>query len=164
MDAAFGPAGQVPDDIGVDVAEDHLALLSLGAHTFNIVEDPFDLGAGEVGRQRQTDFLAEAILPAVFGELVADRVGAGILPDDRIVDRLAGRFLPHNSGLTLVGDTDRGNIFRGDVTLLERALDHFLGALPDFHRVVFDPAGLRVDLFVFLLIDTRLPCRHDRRS
>jgi hypothetical protein len=29
-----------------------------------------------------------------------------------------------------------------------------ISALPDFHRVVFDPAGLRVDLFVFLLVDT----------
>ena len=94
MHAALGAAGQVPDDPGVDVAEEHFALLSLGAHTGDIVQDPFDLGAGEIGRQRQTHFGAEAILAAVLGQLIADRIGAGVLPDDGIVNRLAGGACP----------------------------------------------------------------------
>ena len=51
--AAVDAAGQVPEDPGVDVAEDQVAGLGLGAGTLDVVEDPLDLGAREVGRQRQ---------------------------------------------------------------------------------------------------------------
>ena len=33
--------------------------------------------------------------------------GAAVLPDDRVVDRLAGRAIPDDRGLALVGDADR---------------------------------------------------------
>ncbi len=118
MDAALGAAGQVPDDKGINVAEEHFALLSLLAYAFDILEDPFDLGAGEIGRQGQADFLAEAVLAAVLGQFIADLVGAGILPDDGIVDGLSGGLLPDDRGLALVGDTDRCDIRRGNVALL----------------------------------------------
>ena len=62
--AAAGAAGQVPDDPRVDVAEDRLAPLRRRAHTRHVVEDPLDLRAGEIGRQRQPGLRPEAILPA----------------------------------------------------------------------------------------------------
>jgi len=43
-----------------------------------------------------------------------------------------------------------------EIALLQRAGDHLLRPFPDLDRRVLDPAGLREDLLVFLLID-----RHD---
>ena len=37
-------------------------------------------------------------------------VGAGVLPDDGVGDRLAARLLPHHRRLALVGDADRGDV------------------------------------------------------
>ena len=112
MHAAIGAAGQVPDDPGVDVAEEDFALLGFGADARDIVQDPLDLRAGEIGRQGQANFRAEAILAAIFRQLVADFVGAGILPDDGVVYRLSSRLLPHNGGFALVGDTYRSDVRR----------------------------------------------------
>ena len=52
------------------------------AQALDVVEQPADLRAGEVGRQRQAGLAAEAVLAAVAAELPAQRVGAGVLPDD----------------------------------------------------------------------------------
>ncbi len=90
MHTALGAARDIPDDPGVDVAKQDFALFCFFTDTLNIVEDPLDLGTGEVGRQGQTDFFSEAILAAVIGQFIADLVSAGILPDDGIVNRFAG--------------------------------------------------------------------------
>jgi hypothetical protein len=44
-------------------------------------------------------------------------LGAGVLPDDRVVDRLAGELVPHHGGLALVGDADGGDLMAVDVGL-----------------------------------------------
>ena len=159
--AAVGPTGQVPDDPRVDVAEDRLAPLRRRAHTGHVVEDPLDLRAGEIGRQRQPGLRPEAVLPASFGpaqdrpfgQLAADAVRAGVLPDDGVVVRLAGARVPDHRGLALVGDADRCQVVRRQIGFRQTALDHILRARPDLQRVVLDPAGLRVDLLVFELVD-----------
>jgi len=153
MRAAVRAAGQVPDDPGIDITKQDFALLSLGAHTCHVVQDPFNLGSREIGCQRQADFGAEAILPAVFGELIAALIGAGILPYDCIVDRPASSFLPYYGGLALVGDAHCGNIRRIDIGLFQSARDHFLGAFPDLQCIVLDPTRLGINLFVFFLFD-----------
>jgi len=76
----------------------------------------------------------------------------GVLPDDRVVHRLAGGLVPHQRGLTLIGDPDRGDV--ADVHLGETGLHDFLCACPDLERIVLHPARLREDLLVLLLIDT----------
>ena len=47
----------------------------------------------------------------------ADAGGAAILPDDRVVDRLAGRAVPDHRGLALVGDADGGDVLRREAGL-----------------------------------------------
>ena len=84
-------------------------------------------------------------------------VGARVLPDDRVVDRLAGRAVPDDCRLALVGDAQRGDVARRRRPV-ERPSDHLLRALPDLHRVVLDPARLGIDLLVLLLVEpTTLP-------
>ncbi|GAA3071025.1 hypothetical protein GCM10020000_64550 [Streptomyces olivoverticillatus] len=129
--------------------------LGLGAlaQALDVVQQPADLGAGEVGGQRQARLAAEAVLADVAAELLAQGVGTGVLPDDGVVDRLAGVLVPHQRGLTLVGDADRLDVGGGDARLLDGARDDFLDVGPDLLGVVLDPARLGEDLLVFLLVD-----------
>src|SRR5690606_32393199 len=150
--AAVGAAGEVPDDPGVDVAEDGVAALGCFAHAVNVLQDPFHLRAGEVGRQRQTNLGAEAILAAVARERVDDTVGPRVLPDNRVVIGLAGVLVPDDGCLALVGNAHGGDVVGGRAGLTHRFPDHVLGARPDFQRVVLHPAGLRVDLLVLHLV------------
>ena len=69
---------------------------------------------------------------------VAQTGGAPVLPDDRIMHDASRAPLPQHRGFALVGDADRGDrpASRG-VDRLAAGRDD---GLPDFLRVVFDPA------------------------
>ncbi len=54
---------------------------------------------------------------AIALEFLADNGGATALPDDGIVDRLAGLFFPDNGLLTLIGDADTGDLIDVDIGL-----------------------------------------------
>ena len=54
-----GAAGELPDEPGVDGAEGQLAGLGPGAGAGDVVEQPGDLGAGEVGVDDQAGLLAD---------------------------------------------------------------------------------------------------------
>ena len=135
----------------VGVAEEEVPGFGLGTRTFDVVQDPFDLGAGEVGGQRQAHLLLETLSPAVLGQLVHDVLGTGVLPDDRVVDGLAGVLVPDDGGLALVGDAHGGDVVAGQIGLGQCRFDHLPGVVPDFNGVVLHPTGLREDLLVFLL-------------
>ncbi len=60
-------------------------------------------------------------------------------------------FVPDERRLTLVGDADCFQLLGVETGLFERRQHHSLRVLPDFVGVVFDPAGLRVNLFVHLV-------------
>ena len=96
---------------------------------------------------------AEAVLAAVRGQLGDGRRDAGVLPDQGVVDRLAGVAIPDDGGLALVGDADGGEVGGAEGALLQGGGDHFAGAPPDLVRIVLDPSGLGVDLFVLFLGD-----------
>ena len=76
---------------------------------------------------------------------------APVLPDDRIVDRLAGGAVPDDGGLALIGDADAGDIVRGEAGLGHRLAHGRDRRLPDFLRVVLDQTRRRKDLPQFLL-------------
>ena len=130
VEAAVDPTGEVPDAPGVDVAEGQVTGLRPGRAARRRFQQPADLGAGEVGCQGQADLGPEAVLAAVLGQLVADGVGAGVLPDDGVVHGLAGLLVPDHRGLALVGDAHRGKVRGLEAGLLERAPDHLLRARP----------------------------------
>src|SRR5213076_1702137 len=69
------------------------------------------------------------------------RRGAAVLPDERAMQRLTGRWVPDADGLALVGDPDRMQLARARV--VERLAGHRLRDLPDLRRVVLDPPRLR---------------------
>ena len=123
-----------------------------GAHPVDVLQDPLHLAAGEVRRRRQTRLAPDDVAAAVAVQRRRDPVGAGVLPDDRVVVRPAGAPVPHQRRLTLVGDAQRGQVVRRQVGRVQRRHQHRRGALPDLDRVVLDPAGLRQDLLVLELM------------
>src|SRR5215831_12975713 len=58
--------------------------------------------------------------------------------------------IPQNDGLTLVGDANGCDTFGAGAGSSQRLLCHIQLRTPDFFRVVFYPAWLRVVLFEFL--------------
>ena len=69
----------------------------------------------------------------------ADVGGAAVLPDDGVVDRLAGLAIPDDGGLALVGDADRGDVLASAPAFFS-ALRQTATRRPDLLRLVLDPA------------------------
>ena len=104
-------------------------------------QQPLDLGPGEVGVEDQAGALAEELLVAGLPQLLAAVRGAAVLPDERVVDRLAAARIPGDDRLALVGDPDRFELGAADPGIGQRLAADALGHLPDLARVVLDPAG-----------------------
>ena len=145
-------AGEAPEQEAVDRAEGQLAGLRTRAHAVDIVEDPGDLRAREVRVESQAGLGANRCLKAVGLQRLAIVCRAPVLPHDGIVNGLAGVAIPNNRRLTLVRDADSRDIARGGVCLLQRAAGYGRDGCPDRFRVVFHPAGPRIDLRKFLLV------------
>ena len=62
--------------------------------------------AGKVGVDDQAGLGPDRVAGAVRLQALAEVRGAAILPDDRVVDRLAGLAVPDDGRLALVGDAD----------------------------------------------------------
>ena len=142
---------QLPDQPGVDRAEQQLASLRPLARAGHVVQQPFDLRAGEIRVRHKARLGADLVAPACLDDPVDDIGGTAALPDDGVCNRLAGGLVPDHGGLTLVGDADGGNVRGGDAELAHRAARHLKRRVPDLVRVVLDPAGLRENLAEFLL-------------
>ena len=146
-------AGKPKYEPRIDGAERELPGLGPLAGARDVVENPPHLGAGEIRRDRQPGDLTDPILAARdrLGEAIADLAGAHILPDDRVVDGLAGGTVPDHRRLALIGDPDRRDLRRGEVRAHERLGHRRTYVAPDLQWVVLDPAGVGEDLRVFEL-------------
>ena len=146
-------AGQVPDEPGVDGAEGELALRRARARARNVVEQPLELGAREIGVEHEARLARDHRRMARGAQRVAQRRRAPVLPDDGRGDGRARRAVPQHGGLALVGDADGGEVARADAGLGERLVHDARLRRPDLAGVVLDPAGLREDLPELLLRD-----------
>ena len=147
-------AGEVPQQPGVDGAEEQVASLGLFASALDVVEDPAHLRACRVGVDTQARGLTPAVRAFIPHELLTDGVRAGVLPDDGVVDRFTGVLVPDDSGFALVGDTDCLNVLGGDVAISESFTDYATGVGPNLLGIVLDPALFREDLLVLHLGDS----------
>ncbi len=144
-------ARQPPDEEGIDRAEAKLALLRPLARALHIGEQPGKLGAGKVRVEQQTGALGENLLMPGLLQLVAKLARTSILPDNGIVQRLAGFAIPDQRRLTLVGDADGGDVGALETGFVQRLLDRPDDRFPDFLRIVLHPTGIREDLPKLLL-------------
>ena len=122
-----------------------------GATAGDVVENPGDLGRGEVGVEDEAGSVGDVVGDAGLLELCAFGGGSAVLPDDGGVDGLAGGAVPHDYSFALVGDADGGEIAGARARLGE----DFDGATElrgeDLVSVVLDPAGLGIELLEFVL-------------
>ena len=148
------PGGELPRQPAVDRAKGQLAALGTRAGTGDVVEQPFQFGAGKIGIDHQPRSLAEGLGMAVGTQRIAQPGGPPVLPDDRPVQGLAAGAVPEDGRLALVGDADGGEPAGGDAVLVEDAAGNGELRPPDVVGVVLDPSRLRVVLRVLLLRDT----------
>jgi len=111
-----------------------------------MVQEPRELGAGEVGIEQQAGDSGHLGLQAALAEPLADAGRTAVLPDHRLVDRLAGRPVPEDHRLALVGDADGGDFLHSARGLLQGLTHHRDRGLVDLFRVVLNPAVLGVEL------------------
>jgi hypothetical protein len=139
-----GRAGaEAPHEVGVDGAGGELTLRGAGARSGDVVEDPCELGGGEVGVEDEAGAAADRGFVAVGLEGLADAGGAAVLPDEGAVQGGAGAAVPDEAGLALVGDADRGDAGGRDAAAAQDLGDRGEHGLPQLLGVVLDPAGLR---------------------
>ncbi len=150
MDAA---AGQTPQQKAIDRAERELAVLRRSARALDVIEHPRDFRGGEIRVEHEPGLVRDLRLMVLRGKLGAHVGRAAILPDDRVVDRLAGGTVPDQRGLALVGDADRRDVFRRDAGFRHHFAHGLDRGRPDRLRIVLDQAGRRIDLRKFPLRD-----------
>ena len=112
------------------------------ARAVDVVEQPGDLGGGEIRIEQQPGLGGDLRLRGRRARSARTGVGgAAVLPDDGVVDRLAGRAVPDDRGLALVGDADAGDVAGARAPALRHRLAHGRDRRrPDFLRIVLDPA------------------------
>src|SRR5262249_154282 len=104
-------AGKPPKQEAVNGSESQASLCCSLARPRHIIQQPSNFGGRKVGIEQEPGASAYfRFVPVVTQGSTAIR-GAPILPDNGIVDRLAGRLVPNKRGFPLVGDTDSSNIF-----------------------------------------------------
>ena len=150
--AAVRAAGEVPHDPRVGSAEERVAALGRRAQPVDVLQQPLQLAAGEVGGRRQPGLAPDDLAAAVGVQGRGDAVGAGVLPDDGVVPRTAGMPVPDDRRLALVGDADGVQVAGAEAGAGKCGPDDGLGALPDLQRVVLDPPGAGEDLLVLELV------------
>src|SRR5207248_8601910 len=121
----------------------------------NLVEQPRDLGAAEVGIDHEPGAFGDETLGADLLELRAHRRRAPVLPDDRVVDRLAGLPVPDDRRLALVRDADRHHVLERDVRFAHHLARGLALRGENLLRIVLDPARLRINLAKLALRDRR---------
>src|SRR5918993_1772110 len=151
METAGGAARQVPQYPRVDRAEQRVPCVSLGARARHVVEQPSQLEAAEVRRERQPSAGAKSVLAAV-PRVRGDEVRCTrVLPDERVRERRACVAVPEHRRLALVRDADGRELIGPYAAARKRLADYDLRVTPNFGRVVLDPARLRIDLLVLAL-------------
>ncbi len=91
---AVGSAGKIPQQPGVDVAEQQVAGLRLAAGAGHVIQNPLQLERAEVTGHRQSGLGAKSIWSAVADVFRHELIDAGILPDQGVMQRFAAATGP----------------------------------------------------------------------
>ena len=135
-------AGQLPQQPGVNRAEGQFAALRPLPGARHMVQQPADLAAGEVGVNDQARLARDQVAVAGALEIVAEPGRPAVLPDDGVMDGLAGPAVPDDRRLALIGDADGGDVSGPQSGAGQRRPGDFELAGPNLQRVMLDPAGL----------------------
>ena len=153
-------AGEFPDEPAVDGAEREFARLRPRARAGDVVEHPASFVPEKYASSTSPVFAANSgSRPRAFSRSQR-RCRAPVLPHDRVAYGLAGRAVPHDGRLALIGDADGGDVARGESGPCDGFGGHAHLGYPDFVRVVLDPSRLReylAKLFLRYRLDRAAP-------
>ena len=135
-------AGELPYQPAVNRAEEQLALLRFCARPFDMVENPFDLGAGKIRVNQKTRFFLELIHETLAFQILAYLGCLPRLPYDGVIHRAACRLVPHHGCLALICDADCRYVACDELCLFQSFLHHLHHRAPNFLGVVLHPARL----------------------
>ena len=116
-----------------------------------MIEEPGNFRTRKIRIKQEPGALHDRRLAAGLSQRGAHIGCAAVLPDDRVVDRPPGRAVPHDRGLALVGDPDRGDIAGVGAGFRHRGVRRCDHARPDLLRIVLDQPRRRIDLAELLL-------------
>ena len=147
----YRAVGQLPQQPGVHGAEQQISALCFFPGAGYVVQNPLDLGGGEVGVQHQSGGFSYVVGKSPLTQLVAQGRGAAALPDDSVVYGLACGFVPDHRGLALIGDADGGDVRHVDAAGGNGLHHDAVLTGVDLHGIMLYPAALGVVLGEFLL-------------
>ncbi len=104
------PARQPPQQETIDGAECQFAGGGTLAHTSDILQNPVHFGCGKIRIEAQARFPCHHWLDAVALQRLAELRCAAILPDDGVVNALAGVTVPDQRGFALIRDANSRNV------------------------------------------------------
>src|SRR6185369_10205146 len=104
--------GQLPNQPTIHSPKRQLpSLCSLPCSSY-IVENPRNLAGGKISvNQQSSPFLNQRLVPLRL-KLVTKLRRTPVLPNNRVVNRLARFAVPYNRCLALIGDSNRRHITR----------------------------------------------------
>ncbi len=156
--------GQIPDQPAIDRAEEQIAFLGPPARAGYVVQNPANLGAREVRIDEQSGLRTDLLAKTLGDEVLANRGRLARLPDDGVIDRLAAVPVPHDRGLTLVRDADRGHLTGIDAPLGQQFGRRTQHRAQNFQGIVLHPARLRKNLRGTRAVTSPRPGRHGRTT
>ena len=144
-------AGQAPEKKRIDSAERKLAVFCHLARIRYLIQNPGELGRREIRIEAQSRLGDNGFFRTLVFEFPAVIGGSPILPNNGPVHTLAGIAMPDQRCLTLVGDSDSGDLIQTCAALLQGFLGDTEDRAPYFFGVVLHPARLWIFLGKFLL-------------
>ena len=118
-----------------------------------MVEQPLDFRSRKIRIRNQTGRAADVPGQTVLHQSVHNIRCAAALPDDSVVNRPSGIFIPQDSRLALVGDADARHIGRRNIGGRQHLEHSCILRGPDFHRVLLAPSLVRIMLGQLVLPD-----------
>src|SRR4029450_8040642 len=133
------PGRKVPKKPAVHRAQaDVICRLSLG---LDLLEEPTRFACRKQRVNCQPGSLSKKGLQALLTKVLAKVRRAPALPDHGWAQRAAGEALPRENCLTLVGNSDRRELVRGD--LADAGADDGFHCLPNCKRILLYPSRMR---------------------
>src|SRR5690349_1535789 len=131
MDCA---ARQAPQKEAVNRSASELAALRSLTRSGDMIEDPGDLGRGEIGIEQEPGPRSDQRLGTLSLQACTFVGGSAVLPDDRAVHRLTRCPFPDDDRLALVRDSDARHPTRIDRG--QGVARYSKRILPDLLRIV----------------------------
>ena len=148
---------KIPDKPCVHSSEQKIPGRRIFSRTFHIIKNPRQLRRRKIRVRHKPCSLSHIIFHAVTLQPVNIVRRSPALPYNRIVNGPAGTPVPHNRRLTLVSNPQRRNIIRRSTDSADSLSNNRHLRCPYLHRVMLNPARLRVYLCELLLCHTAYP-------